>query len=90
MLTHDNMIYASQTGFLDAMFDYYDIYKDVDKIHERVVSYLPLSHVAAQFFDLITMLFHNVTVHFAQPDALQGSLVDTLKEVRPTVFFAVP
>lgn len=29
-------------------------------------------------------------VTFARPDALQGTLVDTLREVRPTMFFAVP
>jgi long-chain-fatty-acid--CoA ligase ACSBG len=29
-------------------------------------------------------------VYFAQPDVLQGTLIQTLQEVRPTVFFAVP
>jgi len=29
-------------------------------------------------------------VHFAKPDALSGSLVDTLKQVNPTAFFGVP
>lgn len=30
------------------------------------------------------------SVYFAQPDALKGSLVVTLKEVKPTVFLGVP
>ena len=32
----------------------------------------------------------NSLLVFAQPDALQGTLVETLKDVRPTMFFAVP
>ena len=35
------------------------------------------------------MIGHAVLT-FAKPDALQGSLVDTLKDVRPSMFFAVP
>lgn len=37
-----------------------------------------------QVVDIYTTLSNAVTVFFAQPDALKGSLVETLKEVRPT------
>ncbi len=30
------------------------------------------------------------TVYFARPDALQGTLIQTLHHVRPTFFFGVP
>lgn len=57
---------------------------------ESVVSYLPLSHIAAQMVDIwVTMRVGGAT-YFAQPDALKGSLVNTLIEVRPTAFMGVP
>jgi long-chain-fatty-acid--CoA ligase ACSBG len=39
---------------------------------------------------MFTTISIGATVYFAQPDALKGSLNQTLKEVRPTFFFAVP
>jgi len=56
----------------------------------RVVSYLPLSHVAAQMIDIHYVYFAAGCTYFAQPDALRGSLAQTLVDVRPTVFFGVP
>jgi len=40
---------------------------------EAFVSYLPLSHVAAQILDIFIPLIYAVTVYFAQPDALKVS-----------------
>jgi long-chain-fatty-acid--CoA ligase ACSBG len=57
---------------------------------ERFISYLPLSHIAAQVLDVYTPLHIGITVFFAQPDALKGSLGQTLQEARPTFFFGVP
>jgi len=86
MLSHDNLLFAIET-----------VYRNL-KQHlnwasdgtERLVSYLPLSHSASQCTDLIFPILSRVTLTFAKPDALQGSLVDTLKEAKPTAFFAVP
>ena len=55
-----------------------------------VVSYLPLSHIAAQGIDIMSAVYCGATVHFADADALKGSLKQTLKRVRPTLFFGVP
>lgn len=44
-----------------------------------MISYLPLSHVAAQMLDIHAPLHSGHTIHFAQPDALKGSLIETLK-----------
>jgi long-chain-fatty-acid--CoA ligase ACSBG len=54
------------------------------------VSYLPLSHIAGLQFDLINTMLYGSRVYFARPDALQGSLVESLKWARPTLFLAVP
>jgi len=57
---------------------------------DRGVSYLPLSHVAATMIDIHGCLGIGFTMHFARPDALKGSLGETLKAARPTFFLAIP
>jgi long-chain-fatty-acid--CoA ligase ACSBG len=58
--------------------------------HERNVSFLPLSHVAACLMDIHHTILVQSTVYFANKNALKGSLVETLKEVKPTLLLAVP
>lgn len=43
--------------------------------NERFVSYLPLSHVAAQLLDVYMAITHDITVFFAQPDALKVGII---------------
>jgi long-chain-fatty-acid--CoA ligase ACSBG len=50
---------------------------------QSLVSYLPLSHVAAQFQDITNAMIEAMHVYFAEPTALQGTLIQTLNEVRP-------
>lgn len=57
---------------------------------DRILSYLPLSHIAAQMLDIHAPMASGMCVYFAQPDALKGSLGASLKDCRPTVFFGVP
>lgn len=57
---------------------------------DHFVSYLPSSHIAANSVDICGALLNGATVHMARPDALKGSLVETLRKVRPTIFLAVP
>ena len=60
------------------------------------ISYLPLSHIAAQMLDIILPMYlsdlynKSIVCHFARVDALKGSLPLTLKAVRPHYFFGVP
>ncbi|KTG01631.1 hypothetical protein cypCar_00047494, partial [Cyprinus carpio] len=81
MLSHDNITWtASAAGRMI----------NLKMAEEELVSYLPLSHVAAQVQDMwICMRFAGIT-SFAEPDALKGSLANTLRDVRPTSFLGVP
>ena len=81
MLSHDNITWTAR--ILANSFD-------LSGQNERIVSYLPLSHIAAQMSDIHAPMLVGGTVSFARPDALKGSIVDTLTSVKPTVFFGVP
>jgi len=87
MLSHDNVIMAAESVAVFMRGGGVDV---DDQIEKRVVSYLPLSHIAAQITDLILPIRGGVIVTFARPDALKGSLVETLKIARPTLFVGVP
>ncbi|KAJ7326101.1 Long-chain-fatty-acid--CoA ligase acsbg2 [Desmophyllum pertusum] len=82
MLSHDNLLWTAEAAarFVNAG----------EKSIEQVVSYLPLSHIAAQEIDIFLPLYLAGSVWFAQADALKGTLVQTLREVRPTLLFGVP
>ena len=54
---------------------------------DRVISYLPLSHIAEQVITILTPAISGHVVHY-EPDITR--LAETIKEVRPTAFFAVP
>ncbi|XP_076465017.1 LOW QUALITY PROTEIN: long-chain-fatty-acid--CoA ligase ACSBG2-like [Babylonia areolata] len=85
MLSHDNITYtahATKTAcarYLSLAFG-----------ELAMVSYLPLSHIAAQMLDIYVLIAFGGTAYFAQPDALKGSLATTLREVRPHVILGVP
>ncbi|KAK7076856.1 catalytic activity protein [Halocaridina rubra] len=81
MLSHDNFTWTAHVM---------SVHVDLVPGKEVMVSFLPLSHVAAQMADIYTSMYTGGTVYFAQPDALKGSLGTTLKEVRPTAFLGVP
>ena len=40
--------------------------------------------------DITSSVVMGATTYFARPDALQGTLLETLLWARPTAFFAVP
>ncbi|KAM9384981.1 long-chain-fatty-acid--CoA ligase ACSBG2 [Pholidichthys leucotaenia] len=84
LLSHDNITWTAFSTSRHVNLS------NATEAQEVVISYLPLSHIAAQMVDIwITMRIGGRT-HFAQPDALKGSLVETMKEARPTAFMGVP
>ena len=54
---------------------------------ERIISYLPMSHIAEQIFSLYIPMYCGGCTSFAES---LGKLGDNLREVRPTSFVAVP
>ena len=81
MLSHDNITYMARN-----IVKSYD-FKDQ---HERMVSYLPLSHIAAFIADMVMMLSCRGSTYFADKNALKGTLTQTLKEAQPTIVLCVP
>ena len=91
MISHDNV------SWVVASFATFVGFGKAPGGRERLLSYLPLSHIAAQAIDIYAGLactgrngVQASTLYFARPDALKGTLKDTLNSVRPTVFFGVP
>jgi len=81
MLSHDNMTWNS----INATQLY-----GMEHANTRVLSYLPLSHVAAQMVDIVAMMAVAGTTYFADKNVLKSSLLDNLQWCKPTIFFAVP
>jgi len=81
MISHDNVTWTAKNICENYM---------VLNHEDRIVSYLPLSHIAAQLVDIFCVINLGCALYFCQPDALKGTLTVTLKDVRPTFFFGVP
>ncbi|XP_034666157.1 long-chain-fatty-acid--CoA ligase heimdall [Drosophila subobscura] len=82
MLTHDSIVFNAKSASA--------CMKDVQEGAESMVSFLPLSHIAAQIFDVFLGLEHGGCVTFADKDALKGTLVRTFQKAKPTRIFGVP
>lgn len=81
MVSHDNVTWTSAT-----MSDNYMPLNHED----RIVSYLPLSHIAAQLVDIHIPMHLGCCTYFCDSAAMKGTLTVTMKDVRPTFFFGVP
>ena len=79
MLSHDNVTWTSRIGM--EQFSWQE---------ERILSYLPLSHIAGCMLDIFMAIYAGNQVHFADKEVLKTTLVDNLKKVKPTKLVAVP
>jgi long-subunit acyl-CoA synthetase (AMP-forming) len=77
MLTHGNLIFIAERA------------REILPVtaEDRLISYLPLSHIAEQVVSHILSIATGACVHFAQ--SLE-KLPEDLREVRPHVFLGVP
>lgn len=82
MLSHDNLAFTAYKCKIGYGFR--------DNGLERVVSFLPLSHVAASMLDIFVMMTCQGTTYFADKKALKGTLTYYLREAMPTIFICVP
>ena len=80
MITHDNITWTAKSAT-----ETINGYQNVDQ--ERVISYLPLSHIAEQLISLHFPISAGGCTYFAESIEKLG---DNLREVRPTMFLAVP
>ncbi len=77
VLTHDNLVFASGVSV--------EVFEPTSD--DRVLSYLPLSHVAEQMFTIHIAAHAGYSVAFAQSI---GRIRVDLPEIQPTIFFSVP
>lgn len=85
MLSHDNYVWTCRSNSDPDV----DVFM-AEGNQVRAISYLPLSHVAAQFSDIFLSLKNGAAIFFADANALKGTLIDYLLEIRPNLFLAVP
>lgn len=94
MISHDNIIFES---FCLAQMLYETVGMAREPKQERIVSYLPLSHVAGFMVDVCSPMVMTatkpgwVTAYFARNyDLKAGTIKDRLVVARPTMFLGVP
>lgn len=96
MLSHDNVHYAGVSVFMTTLKQGAPGFLE-GECQERLLSYLPLSHIAGMAVDItmpavLTALSSNhMTTYFARPyDMKAGTLKDRLCAASPTLMLAVP
>ena len=79
MLTHANIWFTCESGR--------QMIAPADPANSRTISYLPLSHIAERMISHFLHIYYGSQTWFAES---LDTLMDDLKQVKPTYFFAVP
>ncbi|MPZ70287.1 MAG: AMP-binding protein, partial [Actinobacteria bacterium] len=79
MLTHANIWFTCESGRR--------MIAPADPANSRTISYLPLSHIAERMISHFLHIYYGSQTWFAES---LDTLMNDLKEVKPTYFFAVP
>lgn len=64
--------------------------KDIEKSDERILSYMPVNHIAAQILDIYTSSVLGANIYFSDKPDINHILKTCLPIVRPTIFMSVP
>lgn len=84
-LTHENIL--SSVNNLIKLFNM----SNLNLYHgSKIISYLPLNHIASQMIDIYVPIVMGFSVWFADKNALKSTLNITMKEVKPDIFIGVP
>jgi len=81
MLSHDNLTWNAKNACTINKFEHKNF---------RILSYLPLSHIAGNMVDIHAPMYLTGTTYFADKNVLRSTLLDNTTWCRPTVFFGVP
>lgn len=90
IISHDNLIFQAES-VLKLTPNCKNIYEE-----ERIISYLPLSHVAGMMVDVICPIIgasqsNIINLNFSRPtDLKNGTIKNRLQIVKPTLFLGVP
>jgi long-chain-fatty-acid--CoA ligase ACSBG len=69
MLSYDNLIFNGSSLSADVI-NRLPAEVTMQPEETRMVSYLPLSHIAGLIFDVINHMLYGCNLYFAKPDAL--------------------
>lgn len=82
ILTHKNIINNMKEIVNELIF--------LNESKNRIMSYLPLNHIASQITDIYMSGLMGFEVYFVDKDIFKTTMIDNLKSIRPTIFVGIP